>query len=94
MKTKLRLTNNLVGVCTLLPSLSENNIKLLNSFHFAMDGVIASQNRPIHLPYVFALEIQNQNMNRPVQLRKKQELGFFTLLNEGTEEIRHKFIKT
>ena len=93
MKIKLRLTNNLVGVCTLLQSLSDNNIKLLNSFHFAMDGVIASQNQPIHLPYVFALEIQNQNMNRAVQLRKKQELGFFTLLNEGTEEIKHKFIK-
>ena len=43
--------------------------------------------------HVFALEIQNQNMNRAVQLRKKQELGFFTLLNEGTEEIKHKFIK-
>ena len=46
------------------------------------------------LPYVFALEIQNQNMNRTVQLREKQELGFITLLNEGTEEIRHKFTKT
>ena len=33
-------------------------------------------------------------MNMTVQLRKKQELGFFTLSNEGTEEIRHKIIKT
>ena len=33
-------------------------------------------------------------MNMTVQLRKKQEVAFFTLLNEGTEEIRHKFIKT
>ena len=32
-------------------------------------------------------------MNMTVQLRKKQELGFFTLLNEETQEIRHKFIK-
>ena len=39
---KLRLPNNVVGACTLLPSLSDNNIKLLNSFHIAMDGVIAS----------------------------------------------------
>ena len=94
MKIKLRLSNNLVGACTLLPSLSYNNIKLLNSFHIAMDGVIASQNQPIDLPYVFALEIQNQNMNRTVQLRKKQELGFFTLLNDGTEKTRHKCMKT
>ena len=94
MKIKLRLPNKLVGACTLLPSLSYNNIKLLNSSHIAIDGVVASQNQPIGLPYVFALEIQNQNMNRTVQLRKKQELGFFTLLNEGTENIRHKFMKT
>ena len=82
MKIKLRLPSNLVRVCTLLPS--DNNIKLLNSFHIAMDGVVASQNQPIDLPYVFALEIQNQNMNMTVQLRKKQELRLFTLLNEGT----------
>ena len=94
MKIKLRLPNKLVGACTLLPSLSYNNIKLLSSSHIAIDGVVASQNQPIGLPYVFALEIQNQNMNRTVQLRKKQELGFFTLLNEGTENIRHKFMKT
>ena len=57
MKIKLRLPHNLVGARTLLPSLSNNNITLLNSFHVAMDGVIASQNQPIVLPYVFALEI-------------------------------------
>ena len=56
MKIKLILPNNLVGACTLLPSLSDNNMKLLNSFHIAMDGVTASQNQPIDLPYVFALE--------------------------------------
>ena len=40
-----------------------------------MDEVIASQNQPIDLPYIFALEIQNQIMNMRLQLRKKQELG-------------------
>ena len=57
MKIKLRQPNNLVGACTLLPSLSDKNIKLLNSFQIAMDGVFAIQNQPIVLPYVFALEI-------------------------------------
>ena len=55
-----------------------------------MDGVFASQNQSIGLPYVFALEIENENMNRTVQPRKKQELGFFTLLNEGREKLRYK----
>ena len=94
MKVKSRLPNNFLGVCILLPSLSRNNIKLLNSFHIATEGVIANQNQPIDLPYLLALEIKNQDMNMTVQLRKKQEVAFFTLLNEGTEEIRHKFIKT
>ena len=40
-----------------------------------MDGVFANQNQPIDLPYVFALEIQNENMNRTVQLRKNKNLG-------------------
>ena len=59
-----------------------------------MDGGFAIQNQPIDLPYVFALENQNQNMKRTIQLRKKQDVVLFTLLNEGTEKIRHKFIKT
>ena len=71
MKIKFRLPNNLVGACTLLPLLSNNNIKLSNSFHVAVYGVIASQNQTTDLPYVFALEIQNQNMNMTLQLRKK-----------------------
>ena len=57
IKIKLRLPNNLAGACTLLLALSNNNIKLLNSFQVAMDGVFASQNQSIDLPYVFALEI-------------------------------------
>lgn len=92
VKIKLRLPNDLVGTCTLVPSWTEN-IKLLNSFHIVTDLVTASQNQPVDLPYAFAFEIQNQNMNRTCQLRKKQELEFFTLLNEGMEEIWHKFIK-
>ena len=92
MKIKLKISKNLVVACTLFPSLSQNNIKLLNSFHIAMGGVTASLNQPIYLPYIFALVIQNQNMNGTSQLKKKQqELGFFTLLNKETEEIRHKF---
>ena len=59
MKIKLRLSNNLVGDCTLLSSLSDYDIKFLNSFHIAMDGVIARQNQPKDLPYNFALEIQS-----------------------------------
>ena len=74
MKIKLRLPNNLVGACTLLPSLLNNNIKLLNSFPVAIDWVIASQNHAIGLPYVFALKIQNENMNITIQLGKKKNL--------------------
>ena len=76
MKIKLKMSKNLVGACTLLPLLSQNNVELLNLFHIAMYGVTASLNQTIDLPYIFALEIQNQNMNRKFKLKRKLELDF------------------
>ena len=44
--------------------------------------------------YRIVFEIQNRNMNKTIQLKSKSELGFFTILNNGTtEELGHKFIK-
>ena len=86
MKIKLKISKNLVVACTLFPSLSQNNIKLLNSFHIAMGGVTSSLNQPIYLPCIFLRHERYISTEK-----KKQELGFFTLLNKGTEEIRHKF---
>ena len=89
MKIHLKLSKNLVGSCVLLPSLTLQNIKLLNAYHISTDSLMLKDS-----PYRVTLEIQNRNMNETIQLKSKTELGFFTILNSGsTEEVRYKFIK-
>ena len=90
MKIKLKISKNLVVACTLFPSLSQNNIKLLNSFHIAMGGVTASLNQPIYLPYIFALVIQNQNMNGTFQLKKNKETRTWIFYSTEQRNRRNK----
>ena len=78
----------------------ENRIKLLNSQHVSLEANIAiNQNYPdqqrddLSPPWILTLEIFNRNMNTIFQLKKKQEIGFFVILNDGAEEIRHRYKK-
>ena len=93
MKIKLRLPSELVGCCTLLQTFSDNGIKLLNSQHISSESNIASANQPVDLPWSLTLEVFNRNMNTFFQVNKKQELGFFHILNDRGEEIRHIYKK-
>ena len=89
MKLHLKLSKNLVGSYVLLPSLTLQNIKLLNAYHVSNYSLTLED--PL---YRVIFEIQNRNMNETIQLKAKTELGFFTILNSGsTEEARYKFIK-
>ena len=44
-------------------------------------------------PQILTLEIFNRNMKTIFQLRRKQEIGFFVILNHKGEEIRHRYKK-
>ena len=89
MKLHLKLSKNLVGRCILLPSLTLQNIKLLNAYHISTDSLTLEDS-----PFRVIFQIQNSNMNETIQLKAKTELGFFTILISGsTEEVRYKFIK-
>ena len=89
MKLHLKLSKILVRSCVLLPSLTSQNIKLLNASHISTDSLTLEDS-----PYRVIYEIQNRNMNETIQLKAKTELGFFTVLSsESTEEVRHKFNK-
>ena len=80
---------NLVRSCVLLPSLTLQNIKLLNTYHISTDSLTLEDS-----PYRVIFEIQNRNMKKIIQLKAKTELGFFSILNSrSTEEVRYKFIK-
>ena len=89
MKLHLKLSKNLVGSCVTLPSLTSQNIKLLNTYHISTDSLTLEDS-----PYRVTFEIQNRNRNETIQLKAKNELSFFTILNSGsTEEVKYKFIK-
>ena len=98
MKRKIRMQKNIVGSCSLLQRFDENGIKLLNSQQMSSEVNIAiNQNYPdqqrddLSPPWILTLEIFNRNMNTIFQLKKKQEIGFIVILNDGWEEIRHRF---
>ena len=100
MKLKIRMQKSIVGSCTLLQTFDENGIKLLNSQHISSEANIAiNQNYPdqqrddLPPPWILTLEIFNRNMKTIFQLKKNQEIGFFVILNNGAEEIRHRYKK-
>ena len=100
MKRKIRMHKNIVGSCMLLQSFDKNWIKLLNLQHISSEANIAiNQNYPDQqrgdLPpsWILTLEIFNRNLNTIFQLKKKKENGFFVILNEGGEEIKHRYKK-
>ena len=89
MKLHLKLSKNLVGSYVLLPSLTSQNIKLLNAYHISTYSLTLEDSS-----YRVIFEIQNRNMNETIQLKGKTERGFFTILNSGSAKIvRYKFIK-
>ena len=105
MKLKIRMHKNIVGSCTLLQTFDENGIKLLKSQHISSEANTAiNQNYPendqeqrrdndLPPPWILTLEIFNRNMKTIFQLRRKQEIGVFVILNDGGEEIRHRYKK-
>ena len=44
-------------------------------------------------PWFLSFELYNKNLNKIFQIRKKQEIGYFILLNDAGKEIRHSFKK-
>ena len=93
MKIKIRLLSRLVGCCTLPHIFSDNGIKLLNSQHISSESKTASSNQPVDLPWALTLEIFNRNLSSIFQLNKRQEIGFFHILNDRGAEIRHTYKK-
>ena len=101
MKLKLKISRNIIGTCILLQTFSNHGLKLLNS-----NTIAQSENNRIlqnHLdrdedddnlpPWFLSFELQNKSLNKIFQIRKKQEIGYFIILNDAGKEIRHSFKK-
>ena len=99
MKLKWRFSKNIVGTCVLLQTFSIHGLKLLNS-----NTIARSENNRIlqnHLtregdnddlpPWFLSFELFNKNLNKIFQIRKKQEIGYFMIINDARKEIHHSF---
>ena len=97
MKLKLKISRNIIGTCILLQTFSNHGLKLLNS-----NTIAQSENNRIlqnHLngegdnddlpPWFLSFELHNKSLNKIFQIRKKQEIGYFIIVNDAGKEIRH-----
>ena len=103
MKLKLKISRNIIGTCILLQTFSNHGLKLLNSNtiaqsdnnrilqnHLNRDEEDDDDNLP---PWFLSFELFNKNLNKIFQIRKKQEIGYFIIVNDVGKEIRHSFKK-
>ena len=101
MKLKLKISRNIIGTCILLQTFSNHGLKLLNS-----NTIAQSENNRIlqnHLtregdnddlpPWFLSFELYNKSLNKIFQIRKKQEIGYFIILNDAGKVICHSFKK-
>ena len=98
MKVKIKFSKNIIGTCILLQTFSDYGLKLMNSSTIVQEINLNIQN---HLnvnendlpPWNLTFELFNKSFNNAFQLRKKQELGYFMILNDGGKEIRFTYRK-
>ena len=92
MKVKIKFSKNIIGICMLLRTFSDYGLKLLNSNTIAEEINANIQN---HLnvnendlpPWILTFELFNKSLNNIFQIRNKQEIGYFMILNDGGKEI-------
>ena len=94
MKLSVCRPDQLIAACVLLPPFSQNGLKLENCQYIFLDNNINNLNQPISLPWKLQLELVNRNMNSVFSIRKKQEIGFITMLNGGIEQLDVTYSKT
>ena len=101
MKLKLKFSKNIVGTCVLLQTFSNHELQLLN-----LNSIAQSENNKIMQnyltqnlddrnlpPWFLSFELFNKNLNKIFQIRKRQEIGYFMIVNNAGKEIRHSFEK-
>ena len=98
IKVKIKFSENIIGTCILLQTFSDYGLKLMNSNTIAQENNLNIQN---HLcinennlpPWNLTFELFNKSFNNVFHLRKKQEIGYFFILNDGEKEIRFAYKK-
>ena len=95
---KIDLPKNIEASCKILYSLSNYGLKLLNSntisqeFNLNIDNSLS--NRENNLPsWILIFELFNKSFIQTLQIRKRQEIGYFFITNDRGKEIDFKYVK-
>ena len=98
MGIKIDLPKNIEASCKILYSLSNYGLKLLNSntisqeFNLNIDNSLS--NRENNLPsWILIFELFNKSFIQTLQIRKRQEIGYFFITNDRGKEIDFKYVK-
>ena len=84
MKVPANMPNNIVGTCTLLPSLKRERLRIQNNQYTSIENSIVNTGQPINFPWNIKLKSLNRNTNNTTfRIRKRQEIGYFMTINEG-----------
>ena len=98
MQIKIFFPKRIEGSCRLLYSISNEKIILMNSNIISQEinsniemGTYYNENDLP--PWNLNFELFNWNFNKTIQTRKKQELGYFYIINDRGKEIHFKYEK-
>ena len=95
MKVAVRMPEQIVAACVLLPMLSKNGLKL-ESFQYISAGKnFCNANQPVNLPWRIHFDLVNRSTEGAIStICKNQELCFITTLNKGVDKLKVKYTKT
>ena len=89
MGVKIKIPKNITGSCIILQSLSNYGLKLLNSNRQNLLTIDEND-----LPtWTLTFELFNKSFTRTLQIRKRQEIGYFFITNDRGKEIDFKNVK-
>ena len=98
MCVKIHFSKNIEGSCRILYSLSNYGLKLLNSNTISQEInsnidnflTVDENNLP---PWILVFELFNKSFTDTLQIRKRQEIGYFFITNDRGKEIDFKYVK-
>ena len=98
MGIKITFSKNIEASCRIIYSLSNYGLKLLNSntisqeMNLNIDNFlnVDENNSP---PWTLTFELFNKSFIQTLQIRKRQEIGYFFITNDRGKEINFKYVK-
>ena len=98
MHVKINFSKNIEGSCRILYSLSNYGLKLLNSntisqeINSNIDNLLTVDENNLP-PWTLIFELFNRSFTDTLQIRKRQEIGYFFITNDRGKEIDFKYVK-